>query len=474
MSATETEHKKEPKSSVKIVALTAATLGIIYGYDNGNIGGAQIFFEVDLDLNTEQVELVTAMIVWGEIIGCVLGGFVTNALGRKKTMILVAAGYMVFCLTSGLSVSAVDLEISRFFLGVTIGISLIAAPVFIAESVPARIRGATLVMYQVTCVSGIILGLLGSLWLAPLSDDLNWRLMLGLAALPAFLLIPILFTVPETANWLMMKGRREEALASLRHLDPNIDPEPQIAEMEATIAEQTGGALGEMLRKPYLRATVFVVVLGFFIQITGINATVTYGPQIFKAMGIESNEQSLLMAALVQVIALVAVVLSMSFIDKIGRRVTLLTGIGIMIVAQIMLVVTFATQKGDTLNSQQILLGFLGLALINVGFVFGFGALVWVYSTESFPARLRAYGASAMLTADLVANLLIAQFFLTVMSAIGGAWSFGMFAILAVLAWLFVFRFAPETKGRPLDDIRLFWENGGKWPKEAEVDSDFA
>ncbi|MDP4014148.1 MAG: sugar porter family MFS transporter [Candidatus Nanopelagicales bacterium] len=474
MSATETEHKKEPKSSVKIVALTAATLGIIYGYDNGNIGGAQIFFEVDLDLNTEQVELVTAMIVWGEIIGCVLGGFVTNALGRKKTMILVAAGYMVFCLTSGLSVSAVDLEISRFFLGVTIGISLIAAPVFIAESVPARIRGATLVMYQVTCVSGIILGLLGSLWLAPLSDDINWRLMLGLAALPAFLLIPILFTVPETANWLMMKGRREEALASLRHLDPNIDPEPQIAEMEATIAEQTGGALGEMLRKPYLRATMFVVVLGFFIQITGINATVTYGPQIFKAMGIKSNEQSLLMAALVQVIALVAVILSMSFIDKIGRRVTLLTGIGIMIVAQIMLVVTFATQKGDTLNSQQILLGFLGLALINVGFVFGFGALVWVYSTESFPARLRAYGASAMLTADLVANLLIAQFFLTVMSAIGGAWSFGMFAILAVLAWLFVFRFAPETKGRPLDDIRLFWENGGKWPKEAEVDSDFA
>ena len=202
-----------------------------------------------------------------------------------------------------------------------------------------------------------------------------------------------------------------------------------------------------MLRKPYLRATVFVVGLGFFIQITGINATVTYGPQIFEAMGVQSDSQKILMSLLVQVFALISVLVSMRYVDRWGRRPILLTGIAVMIVAQLMMVVTFASAGGGDLVGWQIALGFAGLALINVGFVFGFGALVWVYSSESFPARLRSYGSSAMLTSDLIANVIIAQFFLTVLTAIGGAGSFGLFAVLAFIAWIFVFKMAPRNQG---------------------------
>ena len=111
----------------------------------------------------------------------------------------------------------------------------------------------------------------------------------------------------------------------------------------------------------------------------------------------------------------------------------------------------------------QVALGFAGIALINIGFVFGFGALVWVYSSEAFPARLRAYGSSAMLTADLVANWIIANFFLSAMEKVGGAASFGFFAVMALLAWIFVWKLAPETKGRELEEIRHYWENGGSW-----------
>ena len=218
-----------------------------------------------------------------------------------------------------------------------------------------------------------------------------------------------------------------------------------------------------MLQKPYLRATVFVVGLGFFIQITGINATIAYGPKIFQAMGVTTNSQSLLMAMLVQLIALIAVLASMSVVDRWGRRPILLTGISIMIVSQLAMVVTFATQDGDTFTTGQVVLGFIGLAGINIGFVFGFGALVWVYSSESFPARLRGYGSSAMLGSDLLANIIIVQFFLTVLNSIGGAWSFGMFAILAGLAWIFVWRLAPETRGRELEEIQDYWVNGGRW-----------
>lgn len=459
----DTEAKKKLPRTAIVVAATAACLGIIYGYDNGIIGGAQDVFAADLGLNTQQTEFVVAAIVYGEIIGAVAAGFLVNFWGRKKSMIILTAGYVLFGLLSAISVDMWMLAGSRIGLGLAIGISLIAVPVFVAESIPARVRGGTLVLYQVMGVCGIILGLLFSLALSGTQWLDSWRIMLGLASVPALILLPVIIKLPETARWYVMKGRIAEARTSMALTDPEADADAEIQSIQAANDEERGGAIKEMLRKPYARATFFVVGLGFFIQITGINATVTYGPQIFKAMGVESATQQILMALLVQCFALVSVLVAMKYVDNWGRRPVLLTGIAIMIAAQLMLVVAFATQQGDVFQTWQIVLGFAGLALINVGFVFGFGALVWVYSSESFPARLRTMGSSAMLTSDLVANLIIAQFFLTVMTTLGGAGSFGLFALLAVIAWVFVFKLAPETKGRNLDDIQEFWENGGKW-----------
>lgn len=464
-SPTETDvPSKIPRTAI-LVAITAATLGIIYGYDQSNIGGAQLYFKDDLGVDTAAVETVVAAIVIGEIIGALIGGWIANSIGRKKTIALVAVGYVIFCLTSAASQSIEMLWASRVALGVTIGISLVAVPVFVAESVPARIRGATLVAYQVSTVVGVITGFVVAAALADVNNSYNWRLMLGLAAVPAVILLPFLLRLPETARWYMLKGRREEARVSFARIEPESDIDGELDGMAASLAEESGGALAEMLRRPYLRATVFVLGLGFFIQITGINATITYGPKIFEAMGIESDQQKLLLNVGIQFIALIAVLISMRTVDRWGRRPILLTGISIMIAAQLAMVLTFATQQGDNFETWQTVLGFLGIAFINIGFVFGFGALVWVYAAEAFPSRLRALGASAMLTADLVANWIIANFFLSAMEQIGGALSFGFFAVMAVLAWFFVYKLAPETKGRDLEEIRLYWENGGKWEK---------
>lgn len=456
--------------SAWVVAISAATLGVIYGYDGSNVAGAQLYFADYFGLPGDggTIETIVTAVVYGELVGALAGGFIINRFGRRPSIIAVAIGYVVFCLASAFAISPLMLGISRVLLGLTIGVSLIAVPVFVAESVPARIRGATLVAYQVAAVVGIIIGYLAALALSEVSTAINWRLMLGLAALPAILLIPALLRLPETARWLMLKGRTAEARASLERTDPGADIDAEIADMQAAIAGERGGRIKEMLRKPYLRATVFVVGLGFFIQITGINATVAYGPKIFQAMGVDTNTESILMSTLVQGIALIAVIASMSVVDRWGRRPILLTGIAIMIVSQLAMVLTFATQQGDTFSTAQIALGFAGLAGINIGFVFGFGALVWVYSSESFPARLRAYGSSAMLGSDLLANIIIVQFFLTVLNTIGGAWSFTLFAILAGLAWVFVWRLAPETRGRELEEIQGYWENGGRWPTEAK------
>ena len=273
----------------------------------------------------------------------------------------------------------------------------------------------------------------------------------------------VLARLPDTPRWYVMKGRHDEAHATLALTDPEADADAELADIEADLRSERGGEVGEMLRAPYLRATVFVVGLGFLIQITGINAVVFYSPMIFKEMGFTGNASLLLLPALVQVGSLVATLVSLSIVDRLGRRPTLLTGIGAMLAATLLLVVVFAV--GD-LNGTSGWLGFAGIFVFTAGFNFGFGSLVWVYASESFPSRLRSRGASAMLTANLGANLLIALYFLSVLESLGGTATFGMFAALAAIAFAFVWWLAPETKGRPLEDIRRFWENGGRWPEE--------
>ena len=254
----------------------------------------------------------------------------------------------------------------------------------------------------------------------------------------------------------------------LAQVEPNADIDAELDDIEAALAEEEQGRrgilslIGEMLRKPFLRATVFVVGLGFFVQITGINAIVYYSPRIFEAMGFQGNFALLGLPALVQVAGLAAVFVSLILVDRMGRRPILLTGIGIMILANALLVAVFTV--GSDFGGALTALGFLGLLLFTVGFTFGFGALVWVYAGESFPARLRSLGSSAMLTSDLIANVAVAAIFLTLLTQLGGAGTFVVFGALAVAAFAFVFKLAPETKGRHLEEIRHYWENGGKWP----------
>jgi SP family arabinose:H+ symporter-like MFS transporter len=444
------------------IAIAAATIGIIYGYDLGAIAGALLFITKDFGLTTHQTEWVATIVVAGSVLGAFTGGRLANAIGRKRTMVLVALTYAAFAVLSGVASSLVFLDVARFFLGVTIGISIVTAPIFVAESSPAAVRGGMIVMYQVATVAGIVLAYFVDYALAGAEA---WRWMLGLSAVPSLLVLIVLARLPDTPRWYVMKGRHDEARATLAMTDPEADADEELADIEADLRSERGGAIREMLRAPYLRATVFVVGLGFLIQITGINAVVFYSPMIFKEMGFTGNASLLLLPALVQVGSLIATVVSLSVVDRLGRRPTLLTGIGAMLAATLLLVVVFAA--GD-LTGTTGWLGFAGIFVFTAGFNFGFGSLVWVYASESFPSRLRSIGASAMLTANLGANLLIALYFLSVLESLGGTATFAMFAALAAIAFAFVWWLAPETKGRPLEDIRRFWEHGGRWPEEPE------
>lgn len=445
----------------RVIAATGAVVGVVYGYDTGSISGALVFLTRDFHLSPGQAGMVNSILVLGSILGALAAGRIADAVGRKKTMIAVAGSYAVFAALSAFAPNVAMLEVFRFCLGVTIGISIVAAPLFIAESTPARIRGAAVATYQVACVAGITLTYFVN-W--GLSGGGHWRVMLGLSAIPAALVILPLLRLSDSPRWYVLKGRTEQAAAVMRAIDPDLDPVAETAAMERELRTERGGGrggpLGLMVRKPFMRATVFVVGMGFFCQITGINAVTYYSPEIFQTMGFTGSGQNFFLPALVELASLAATVGALFVVDRFGRRVVLLSGIATMLT---MLVVLCAVFGLGLLTGAGTWIGFTALLLFTAAFNFGFGSLIWVYAGEAFPARLRSLGASVMLTADLVANFLVAQFFPSLLKEIGAAGTFGGFAVLALFALAFMAKMAPETRGRQLEEIRSYWHNGGRW-----------
>jgi sugar porter (SP) family MFS transporter len=454
------------RSSGLLVGIAAASIGIIYGYDSSNIGAALKFIAADFGLGDAGKQALATAVVIGEIVGAILAGWLANRIGRKRSMVAVGATYCLFALFSAFAPTNATLLGARLLLGVTVGVSIVVVPVFVAESAPPRTRGAMLVAYQVATIVGIIGGYVIGYFLA---GHGAWRWMLGLAAIPALLVMLMLITMPDTPRWYISKGRVDEARATLRAIDPDADVDTEIGEMQRALTEESGGRITEMFRRPWLRATVFVVGLGFLIQITGINAVVYYSPKLFEDMGFTGDFGTLMLPALVQVAGLAAVIISLLSVDRAGRRPILLGGIGAMVIATGMLIVTYGPMHGA--GTPAHILGFTGLVVFTMGFSFGFGALVWVYAGEAFPARLRSQGSSAMLTSDLVANAIVAAFTLSLINAIGGAGTFAVFGGFALIGMVFVYFLAPETKGRKLEDIQHYWQNGGRWPDTTVVEN---
>jgi MFS transporter, SP family, galactose:H+ symporter len=441
-----------------LIAGTAAIIGIIYGYDLGSIASAILFLQPDFDLSTFMVSVVTATVVLGQLFGAFSAGRITNTIGRKRTMVAIALGYAIFASLQGLAPNEWFLIVARFLLGFTIGVSIVTAPAYIAESSPRSVRGSMIVTFQVATVAGIATAYFVGAALAGLE---SWRLILSLSAIPALIVLFFVLRLPDTPRWLLMNDRRDEALDLVRRTEGDVDPEEEVQRIEEDLAYEEKGSFLEIFQGRLRLASFFVITLGFLVQITGINAIVYYSPTIITQVGVEDPFRAIVVNGFIQVAGVVAVVISFLVVDRWGRRPTLLTGVGTMGAANALLIVAFATGPSPVL-------AFLGILLFIVGFNFGYGSLVWIYASESFPARLRTQGGSAMLTSDLLANFIVGVVFLNALGALGGSLTFGIFFVLAIVSWVFIYALAPETKGRQLESIRQYWYNGAKWPEEVE------
>lgn len=436
-----------------IVGLAATLVGIVYGYDQGSIAGALLFLRPDFHLSPFLTSTVVTAVPVGTLFGALAGGWVANAIGRKWAMMGIAIGYTVLSAIQGLSTGPWMLAAIRLILGLVVGISIVAAPQFIAESAPARSRGALLVTFQTATVLGIIISYLVGFALARFG---SWQAILSLAAVPGFVAVLVLIRLPDTARWYLMRGRREEAERLLSRVEPGEDPAQEADRIAEDVRVVGSGSLRQLFRRPWRRAAIFLIFLGFLVQITGINAITYYSPTILQRVGFTSPTEAILASALVTIPGFLAVVASSQLVDRWGRRPNLLTGITVMVIANVLLLLAFVTGPSEILS-------IVGLIVFQIGFAFGYGALVWAYASETLPAQMRAVGGSTLLAADLFGNILIGLFFPNVIARIGGGGTFGIFFILSVFAFVFIFFMAPETRGKPLEQIRHYWENGGRW-----------
>lgn len=439
------------------VTLVAAVIGLIYGYDSGSISGALLFLEDDYHLSTLWISVITSIVVFGSILGAAIGPRMANELGRRTTMIILCAGFALFAALSAVPWGVWWLTVVRLFLGVTIGLSTVVVPVFISEFATDRNRGKLGTAYQFFVSAGVVLSMLTAWLLAPTR---SWEAILGLSALPAVAVCVAMLRFPDSPRWYAMKGRYDEALATLRRIDPHTDGTARLDAIKADTAGGEQGRFREIFTKRYARATFFVIAFGFFVQITGNNTVLFYSPTIFETAGISGESESILFSALVQSVAALGVVLSMLVVDRWGRRRPLLIGTTAMIAGHLSMALVFAQPDQTTTTGY---LAVAGMSVFYIGFYFGIGSLIWVYTGEAFPARLRSVGAAALLLSDFTANLIATFAFPGVLRTLGGSFSFGVFAALSLLALLFLHRTAPETRGRSLEEIRSYWDNGARW-----------
>ncbi|GAA3778888.1 sugar porter family MFS transporter [Plantactinospora mayteni] len=427
-----------PAATVARTTAVAVATGLNYGYFGAAMAGAQLFLTPRLGLDTTAQGSLFAVPIVGMILGTVLAGRLVAALGRKHTLLWMAVGATLFSAASPLVAELPWLNVTRFLLGLVMGVTSVVVPIFVAESAPTARRGRIAVLHQVAIMGGIVGAFLVAYLLA---DSGQWRIMLGLSAVFGVLVVVLLVPAPETPHGLALRADR-----ATRPLGRS--------------GGQTG-ALRELFGPRYRPVTLFVIVLGTLVQLTGIGAVGNFSPRIFEGMGFRGPFALLVLPAAVQLAGLVASLCSAVAVDRLGRRATLLTGTAVMALGHGLLVAAFALESVDGWGTG---LGFVGLLLFTLGFNAGLGSLVWVYASEGYSDHLRGAGATALLLPNLTANFLLAQFFLGALVGFGGVATFGALLVITLLTWIFLYLRAPETKDRSLAEIHAYWQNARRWP----------
>jgi SP family arabinose:H+ symporter-like MFS transporter len=442
------------KGYVLKIALVAALGGLLFGYDTAVISGVIGSLQKKFDLSPLMMGWAASSAIWGCIAGVLVAGFVSDKIGRKKTLAITAVLFLISSVVAAIPQSLTGFIAGRFIGGLGIGAASIISPLYISEVAPAKSRGTLVTMYQLAIVIGINLIYFVNLKIADFGDeqwntDTGWRYMIASGALPSVLFLVLLFTVPESPRWLISKKRTGDGFKILEKINGTGEASSILNEIENTLGSEKG-KFSELFQ-PGIRIAMLVgVVLALFSQITGINAIIYYAPEIFKSAGF-GTDSALLQTVLIGVVNTIFTFVAIGFIDKIGRKKLLLIGVAGMIVCLLGIGICYHFN----LMNGPLLLVFI-LAYIAC-FASSLGPIPWVIISEIFPTKVRGVAMSVAAVVLWTGVLLITQLTPWLLENLGGAYTFWLFMLNSIILFIFTWARIPETKQKTLEEIERGW-----------------
>ena len=425
--------QQEPvgRAVVWTAAITALG-GLLFGYDTGVVSGALLFLHTSFgNVSSFDKELVTGLLLVGAAVGAFGSGRLSDTIGRRPVILITAGVFVVGVLGAAFSPTLWFLIVMRFVIGLAVGSASMAVPLYISEVAPPRVRGALVSFNQLALTSGILVAFLVDY---ALSSNGAWRLMFGLAAIPAVLLFVGMLTQAESPVWLVTHGRIGDArkvLTRVRSRDHDIEGE--IEDIHSLTNDKV--SYRELLQPGIRKLVVIGVLLAVFQQITGINTVIYYAPTLLHQAGL-GDSASLLANVGNGIVNVAMTVVAIRLIDRVGRRVLLLSGTIGMAIALIIVATTFAL-SGDTLGHTAAIVAVASLAVYTGSFAIGLGPVFWLLISEIYPARIRGKSMSIATIANWGANFVVAVSFLTLLNAISNAGTFYLMGFLSlVAAWV--------------------------------------
>jgi len=427
-------------------SLTSALAGFLFGFDTVVISGAEKTIQSLWSLGAGMHGVAMAAALYGTVLGSLLGGWPTDRFGRRATLLWIGILYLVSAVWSGLATDVYSFIAARLIGGVGIGISTVAAPLYISEISPAKFRGRLAGMFQFNIVFGILVAFASNALLAGTGAN-AWRWMLGVAAFPSLLYTAFCFGLPESPRWLLVrKNDRAKGVAVLRLIEPQASAaeiETRANEIMASVSGQvsSGKFWTQQLRVPILLA----FFIAFFNQLSGINAILYFAPRIFELTGL-GEKAALLQSVGIGVTNLIFTFVGLWLIDRLGRRTLLFIGSFGYIASLGLVAWAFFTQHFAIVPA--CIFAFIAAHAV------GQGAVIWVFISEIFPNRHRAEGQTLGCFTHWIFAALLTTFFPSIVIAFAPGYVFAFFCGMMVLQLFWVKFFVPETKGVPLEEMQ--------------------
>ena len=448
--------------------------GLLFGYDTGVISGAILFITKDFGLSPFMQGAIVAALLLGAMLGAALAGPLSDRMGRKRLIMIAGITFTVGALAAAAAPSAWALVGARFVIGLAVGSAALVVPLYLSEIAPTELRGRVASLNQMMIVVGILAAFIVNAILASSGD---WRLMLGLAAVPSIILLLGMFSMPETPRFLVRQGEEGEAREVLEEVTQDgasheDQPQQKIEEIRE-VDEKEQGSVRTLLKERWVRPALIVAIgLAVFQQFIGINTIIYYAPTTLTSVGFKP-EDAIYLNLIIGVLNVVMTIIAIRIVDRVGRKPMLLGGlVGMVLSLAVLGIASEVLAKPDSPGDPAAIATFICLAGFIVSFAATWGPVVWVMLPEVLPLSVRGTAMGIAVCLHWFANFLVSQSFPIFLDKWGPGPVFLGYAAIGVLAFVFVKALVPETKGRSLEEIEASLQrktHEGKPERDREV-----